>query len=442
MSVGDLRSPVRPLEVTDVTKAYPGELLIDPNTGNFTYLPISGGQVTHNKPGTLTVRQGSKTLLNAGDLSTALEFTIPDVQLPTLTANRAMVSDWDGNMSVSAVTSTELNYLSGATGSIQDQLDNKAPMTHSHNYIPTTGGTISGALTPSRNNTIDLGSAYVAFRYVYATTFVGNLSGNANTATSASMADELSNSRTFTIGNTAKYFNGSGNVSWTLAEIGAAAADHTHSGYLSTSGGTISGALTPSWNSTIDLGTSSLRFRNIYATTFVGNLSGNANTATSASMADELSNSRTFTIGNTAKYFNGSGNVSWTLAEIGAAAANHTHSGYIGASGGTITGTLTVSGTLNVTGSATGIKKTYSGTLSTSWSGSKAPYTQTVSVFGILATDTPILDYTNSGTYATDQNREEGWLNIYRAVTSANRITFYAHAKPTVSIPFTAQVIR
>ena len=439
MSVGDLRSPVRPLEVTNVTKAYPGELLIDPNTGNFTYLPISGGQVIHNKPGTLTVRQGSRTLLNAGDLSTALEFTIPDVQLPTLTANRAMVSDGDGNMSVSAVTSTELAYLSGATSSIQDQLDNKAPMTHSHNYIPTTGGTISGALTPSRNNTIDLGSTSAAFRYVYATTFVGNLSGNANTATSASMADELSSSRTFTIGNTAKYFNGSGNVSWTLTEIGAAAADHTHSGYLSTSGGSISGALTPSRNGTIDLGTSALRFRNIYATTFTGSLSGNATTATSAAT---LTTARTLTIGNTGKTFNGGANVSWTLAEIGAAAANHTHSGYLGASGGTITGTLTISGTLNVTGSATGIKKTYSGTLSTSWSGSKAPYTQAVSVSGILATDTPILDYTNSGTYATDQNREEGWLNIYRAVTSANRITFYAHAKPTVSIPFTAQVIR
>ena len=439
MSVGDLRSPVRPLEVTNVTKAYPGELLIDPNTGNFTYLPISGGQVTHNKPGTLTVRQGSKTLLNAGDLSTALEFTIPDVQLPTLTANRAMVSDRDGNMSVSAVTSTELAYLSGVTGLIQDQLDNKAPMTHSHNYIPTTGGTISGALTPSRNNTIDLGSASAAFRYVYATTFVGNLSGNANTATSAGMADELSSSRTFTIGNTAKYFNGSGNVSWTLTEIGAAAADHTHSGYLSTSGGSISGALTPSGNSTIDLGTSSLRFRNVYATTFTGSLSGNASTATSAAT---LTTARTLTIGNTGKTFNGGANVTWTLAEIGAAAANHTHSGYLGASGGTVTGTLTVSGTLKVTGSATGIKKTYSGTLSTSWSGSKAPYTQAVTVSGILATDTPILDYTNSGTYATDQNREEGWLNIYRAVTSANRITFYAHAKPTVSIPFTAQVIR
>ena len=342
MSVGDLRSPVRPLEVTDVTKAYPGELLIDPNTGNFTYLPISGGQVTHNKPGTLTVKQGSNTLLNAGDLSTALEFTIPDAQLPTLTANRAMVSDGDGNMSVSAVTSTELAYLSGVTGLIQDQLDNKAPMTHSHNYIPTTGGTISGALTPSGNGTIDLG-------------------------------------------------------------------------------------------------TSALRFRNIYATTFTGSLSGNASTATSAAT---LTTARTLTIGNTGKTFNGGANVSWTLAEIGAAAANHTHSGYLGASGGTVTGTLTISGTLNVTGSATGIKKTYSGTLSTSWSGSKAPYTQAVTVSGILATDTPILDYTNSGTYATDQNREEGWLNIYRAVTSANRITFYAHAKPTVSIPFTAQVIR
>lgn len=46
--------------------------------------------------------------------------------------------------------------------------------------------------------------------------------GNAATAT------KLQTARTFTIGNTGKSVDGSSNVSWSLAEIGAAAATHTH----------------------------------------------------------------------------------------------------------------------------------------------------------------------------------------------------------------------
>ena len=55
-------------------------------------------------------------------------------------------------------------------------------------------------------------------------------------------ADGLTTSRTFTIGNTGKLFDGTGNVSWTLAEIGAqaagsyAASSHTHSAGDITSG--------------------------------------------------------------------------------------------------------------------------------------------------------------------------------------------------------------
>ena len=41
----------------------------------------------------------------------------------TVTAERALVSDANGKVSASAVTSTELSYLSGATSNIQDQLD-------------------------------------------------------------------------------------------------------------------------------------------------------------------------------------------------------------------------------------------------------------------------------------------------------------------------------
>lgn len=81
-------------------------------------------------------------------------------------------------------------------------------------------------------------------------------------------------------------------------------------------------------------------------------------------------------------------------------------------------------------------------TLNTTWSGSSAPYTKTVSVNGILSTDTPIIDVVMSGTYSTDAARTEAWGYIYRAVTGANSITFYATDKPTVNLPIQIRVVR
>ena len=40
-----------------------------------------------------------------------------------LTASRALVSDANGDVSVSAVTSTEIGYLDGVTSNIQTQID-------------------------------------------------------------------------------------------------------------------------------------------------------------------------------------------------------------------------------------------------------------------------------------------------------------------------------
>lgn len=80
MSVGKHRTPVRPLGSTNLAMAYPGELLVDPDTGNFVYLTESKEQVFHNKPGTLTVKQGTKTILNNGDLSTDLVLQIPEAE--------------------------------------------------------------------------------------------------------------------------------------------------------------------------------------------------------------------------------------------------------------------------------------------------------------------------------------------------------------------------
>ena len=75
----------------------------------------------------------------------------------------------------------------------------------------------------------------------------------------------------------------------------------------------ISGNLYPLLNNSKTLGTSSLRWANVYATTFTGNLSGNATTASSAS---KWTTARTLTVGNLAKTVDGSANVSWDLQSI------------------------------------------------------------------------------------------------------------------------------
>lgn len=84
----------------------------------------------------------------------------------------------------------------------------------------------------------------------------------------------------------------------------------------------------------------------------------------------------------------------------------------------------------------------YTTTLNTTWSGTSAPFSKAQTVTGILATDTPIIDVVMSGTFATDEARLEAWGYIYRAVTSANTITFYAMEKPTVELPLQIKVVR
>jgi hypothetical protein len=97
------------------------------------------------------------------------------------------------------------------------------------------------------------------------------------------------------------------------------------------------------------------------------------------------------------------------------------------------------SASINATGHVYAAELT--ATLSTSWSGSAAPYTQTVTINGITSAHNPIIDVVMSGTYSTDQQRIEQWGYIYRAVTGTNQITFYASEKPTVSLPIRVKVV-
>jgi hypothetical protein len=89
------------------------------------------------------------------------------------------------------------------------------------------------------------------------------------------------------------------------------------------------------------------------------------------------------------------------------------------------------------------VSSLYTNTLTAAaWVGESAPYSQAVTINGILAEDVPLIDLAPSQVYATAVNEDEQWAQIYRAVASANTITFYAKDKPTIDLVFRARCIR
>lgn len=81
-------------------------------------------------------------------------------KLAALTASRALVSDGSGFVSASAVTSTELGYVSGVTSAIQTQLDGKANQALSN----LASVAINVSLISDTNNTDDLGSNSIEWK--------------------------------------------------------------------------------------------------------------------------------------------------------------------------------------------------------------------------------------------------------------------------------------
>lgn len=145
---------------------------------------------------------------------------------------------------------------------------------------------------------------------------IGNVQGNADTST------RLQNLRNIKIGNTTKQFDGSQDLEWTLAEIGAGAPGGGN--FLPISGGVMTGDINMGGNSVI------------------GNLQGNADTAATLQTPRKINDtefngsqdittvkwgeSRNITIGNAVKPVDGSQDIDWDLNDIGAAPINHNQS--------------------------------------------------------------------------------------------------------------------
>ena len=85
----------------------------------------------------------------------------------------------------------------------------------------------------------------------------------------------------------------------------------------------------------------------------------------------------------------------------------------------------------------------YNTTLSSSGWSSSVPYTQTVSIQGILATDVPVVDVVLSSTTSTAKSQLEAWSCVSKIETAAGSITATClEEKPTIDIPIQLKVVR
>lgn len=207
------------------------------------------------------------------------------------------------------------------------------------------------------------------------------------------------------------------------------------------------------------------------ATQFNGALSGNSTTATALQTARTINGTsfngsanittanwgtaRTLTIGNTGKSVNGSANVAWSLAEIGAYAATNpsgftTNTGTVTsvsgtgtASGLTLSGTVTTSGSLSLSGTVNslaegtyGISITGNAATATTFSTTRANYkgVTDAAVIGQLmwknyGNNHTIFDASNStspsGTSVNNTNAAVAWTGTYPTLMGWNGTSTY-----------------
>ena len=186
-----------------------GAALIADGT-NFNPVVISG-DISIGTTGTAAI--GTGVIVNADvNTSAAIAFS----KMENLTASRALVSDGSGDVSVSAVTSTEIGYLDGVSSSIQSQLDGKA----SSSYVPTAitvadessdttcfplfTTAATGDLGPKTASGLTFNSS----TDVLSGTFSGNITGNVTGNVSGTSGSTTGNAATATALATARNIGG------------------------------------------------------------------------------------------------------------------------------------------------------------------------------------------------------------------------------------------
>lgn len=189
------------------------------NVSNAKILWNSSGEWKSTLANTLTLAtsgtglSGSATFNNSG----AATFTVTSNATSANTVSTIVARDASGNFSAGTITGTQL-VSNAETGT--------APLAVTSSTLVTNlNADLLDGLNAASANTVSTIVARDASGNFSAGTITAALAGNASTASTAAT---WTTSRTLTIGSTGKSVNGSADVSWSLADIGAAAASHNH----------------------------------------------------------------------------------------------------------------------------------------------------------------------------------------------------------------------
>lgn len=272
------------------------DIIITPNRSNTAdpKIDFRGGNSTVNTTITITMYPDANGTLSfdgsvgqlfsiTNDLSGVL-WSVNDISgMPSaeVYANGSVrLAEFSGNVSIGTATNSSKLFVNGNS---------------------TVNGSINVTSTMAAGNTTITGFANVTTTATVGTGFTLT-SGNANFDSGVLFVDGTNNR--VGIGNTtpghALSVTGTTNLGGAVTGITTLAAGNT----------TITGTLSASNFSGSSSGTN---------TGDQTNISGNAGTATT------LQTARTITVGSTGRSFNGSADISWSLADIGAATNTHTH---------------------------------------------------------------------------------------------------------------------
>ena len=96
-----------------------------------------------------------------------------------------------------------------------------------------------------------------------------------------------------------------------------------------------------------------------------------------------------------------------------------------------------------IAGGSGGGKLTWTTTLNTTWTGTTAPYTKTVSLTDMLSTYVPILDVIYSTNTSTAITQKEEFAKIDKIVSNNGSVTLTCfEEKPTISLNVRIEVIK
>lgn len=179
-----------------------------------------------------------------------------------------------------------------------------AASSHTHSYLPLSGGTMTGTISSSKTT-----GTYLAGSQG---TAVINSTASGGSYTTLLKANSSNGKFTLSVYQTYMLL---GYMSNKTIEAGNNNLDKSLR-FLE------DGTLIPGASNVQNLGSSNTKWLNVYATTFTGNLAGNATTATTATKANQLTTARTIAISGgvtgTATSFNGTANITIPVTAVDA----------------------------------------------------------------------------------------------------------------------------